>query len=650
MPTSEESGEPAGPAAGAALPAPPQDMTAGMAPGAPGEQVPGGPRGRGRQGLLGPVHLLEGLLVGLALTLMAVLPLLDMAARWAGTEGVPGARPLVQHLMLLVALLGAGLAAREGRLLALATPHLIRSAAFRRVSGIVSGTLLAAVCALLLRASLELVLIEREAGTPLALGIPVWVVQAVMPLGFLIIALRAVLRADRRPTGRVLAAAALLGGLWLAGGPAVAEQIPAWPAVLVLVAAAVLGLPIFAALAGVAAVLFLAQGIPLAALPAESYRLAVSPTLAAIPLFTLAGFILAEGGAARRLLRVFQTLFGWLPGGSAVVVVLIFAFFTVLTGGSGVTILALGGLALHALRADGYHDRFTVGLLTSSASLGLLLPPALPLILYGIVAQVSIEDLFIGGFVPGMLLIGMTVAWGVRQGVIQRIPRPAFRGRDALAAVAAAKWDLFLPVFVLVAIFGGFATLVEAAALTAAYAFVMQVFIHRDVSIRRDMPRVLTAAGVVLGGVLIILAAAMGLTSYLVDARVPMLAVEWVQQRVESPLMFLLLLNLLLLVVGCMMDIFSATVVIAPLIVPLGLAYGIDPVHLGIIFVANLELGYLTPPVGMNLFLASYRFERPLGEVMRSVLPLLAIFAVGVLLITYVPSLTLGLLELLGRR
>jgi C4-dicarboxylate transporter, DctM subunit len=592
----------------------------------------------------------EAAVAGAALVIMAVLPLADMVARWLGHDGLPGGRAIVQHLMLWVAMLGAGLAAAQGRLLALSTPQLIASQRVRRAAGIVTGTMLAGVCALLFRASLELVLIERQAGTPLALGLPVWVAQAVMPAGFLIIALRAVRRADDAWAGRMPAAAALLAGLWLAGGPAAAEHLPVLPAVLVVVGAAVLGLPIFATLAGVAAVMFLAEGIPLAALPAESYRLAVSPTLAAIPLFTLAGFLLAEGDAAHRLLRVFQSLFGWLPGGSAVVVVLIFAFFTVLTGGSGVTILALGGLALQALRADGYHDRFTIGILTSSASLGLLLPPALPLILYGIIAQVSIEDLFIGGIVPGLLLIGMTVAWGVRQGVVQRIPRHPFRPTEAVRAVAEAKWDLLLPVFILVAIFGGFATLVEAAALTAAYAFVMQVVIHRDIAITRDMPRVVGRAVVVLGGVLIILAAAMGLTSYLVDARIPMLAVGWVQERVHSTLLFLLLLNLLLLAVGCMMDIFSATVVIAPLLVPLGLAYGIDPVHLGIIFVANLELGYLTPPVGMNLFLASYRFERPIGEVMRSVLPLLAIFAIGVLLITYVPALTLGTLELFGRR
>jgi C4-dicarboxylate transporter, DctM subunit len=615
----------------------------------PADGVP--PPGRRRLGgLFGPVTAVEGLVVGLALVLMAVLPLLDMGARWVGAEGVPGARALVQHLMLWVTLLGAGLAAREGRLLALSTQQLIRSAAVRRVSHLVTSVFLATICGLLLRSSLDLVILEREAGMPLALGIPVWVAQIAMPLGFLIIGLRAVARADERLSGRVLAAVGLLAGLWVAGGPALVEQLSAWPAVLVLIAAAIVGLPIFAALAGVAAVFFLTQGIPLAALPAESYRLAVSPTLAAIPLFTLAGFILAEGGAARRLLRVFQALFGWMPGGSAVVVVLIFAFFTVLTGGSGVTILALGGLAMTAMRADGYGDRFTVGVLTASPSLGLLLPPAVPLILFGIVAQISIEDLFIGGLLPGILLIGMTVAYSMRQGLLQNIPRHAFRPGEAAAAVVAAKWELFVPVFILVAIFGGFATLVEAAALTVAYTFLVQVLIHHDISIHRDMPRVLVSAAVVLGGVLIILAAAMGLTSYLVDARVPMLAAEWVQQWVHSPLMFLLLLNLLLLLVGCMMDIFSATVVVAPLIIPLGLAYGIDPVHLGIIFVANLELGYLTPPVGMNLFLSSYRFDRPLGEVMRSVLPLLAIFAIGVLLITYVPWLTLGPLELLGRR
>jgi C4-dicarboxylate transporter, DctM subunit len=592
----------------------------------------------------------ERLLAGLALALMAVLPLLDMGSRWIAGTGVPAARPLVQHLMLWVALLGAGLATREGRLLALATPQLIRRPGTRRVLNVVTGMFLAAACALLFRSALALVAMEREAGTRLVLGIPVWVAQAIMPVGFAVIGLRAIVRTSDSVAGRALAALAGAAGLWLATGPAWLESVPAWPGVIAVIIMALLGLPIFAALGGVAALLFLSEGIPLAALPAESYRLAISPTLAAIPLFTLTGFLLAEGNAAGRLLRVFRALFGWLPGGTAVVMVLIFTFFTVLTGGSGVTILALGGLAFQTLRADGYRDGFTVGILTSSASLGLLLPPALPLILYGIVAQVSIEDLFIGGLVPGLLLIALTAGWGIREGLRSGAPRPPFQAREAAAAVRDAKWDLFLPVFILIAIFGGFATLVEAAALTVAYAFVMQTVIHRDIAVTRDLGRVLTGAAVVLGGVLIILAAAMGLTSYLVDARVPMAAVEWMQQRVHSPLVFLLLLNLLLLAVGCMMDIFSATVVVVPLLVPLGLAYGIDPVHLGIIFVANLELGYLTPPVGMNLFLAAYRFERPLGEVMRSVLPLLALFGAGVLLITYVPWLTMGLLEAMGRR
>jgi C4-dicarboxylate transporter, DctM subunit len=346
---------------------------------------------------------------------------------------------------------------------------------------------------------------------------------------------------------------------------------------------------------------------------------------------------------------VFRGLVGWLPGGTAVVTALLCAFFTVFTGGSGVTILALGGLLFVALEADGYRERFSLGLLTASGSLGLLFPPALPLILYGIVAQVPIENLFLGGILPGILLVGLIALWGLREGVRSKARRQAFSGREALAAIWHGKWELAIPVLVLVAIFSGIATLVEAAALTALYAFVAQVFIHRELSLRRDLPRVMSECVVLVGGVLIILGVAMSLSSYMVDAQIPMRILGWAKLHISSPLVFLLGLNLFLLVVGCLMDIFSAIAVVVPLIVPLGEAFGIDPIHLGIIFIANLELGYLTPPVGLNLFLASYRFERPLLVIWRSVLPPLAILAAGVLLITYVPWLTVGLLHWLGR-
>ena len=314
-----------------------------------------------------------------------------------------------------------------------------------------------------------------------------------------------------------------------------------------------------------------------------------------------------------------------------------------------IPILALGALLYQALQRESYSERFSLGLLTAGGSLGLLFPPALPLILYGIVARIPIEDLFLGGLVPGLLLVALVAAWGLREGIVGRAPRTAFVWREVRAALWGGKWELLLPVIVLAAIFGGFATIVEASALTVLYTFITQCFVQRDLSVRRDLPRVFHQCVVLVGGVLVVLGTAMGLSSYLVDAQVPTQLVEWTQTHVHSPIMFLLGLNLFLLVVGCLMDIFSAIVVVVPLIVPIGRAFGVDPVHLGIIFIANLELGYLTPPVGLNLFLASYRFERPLLVVARAALPMLAILGFGVLLITYVPWLTTGLLWLLGR-
>ena len=463
------------------------------------------------------------------------------------------------------------------------------------------------------------------------------------------IALRLVWKADERPVGRWVGALGLAGGIVLGQMPQLLEFRPVWPALGIVILATVLGGPIFAALGGAAAFLFMAEAVPLAAIPAETYRLAVSPTLPAIPLFTLTGFLLAEGKGSERLVAVFRSLFGWFPGGTAVVAAVVCAFFTVFTGGSGVTILALGGLLFHALSADGYRERFSLGLLTASGSLGLLLPPALPLILYGIVAQVPIKDLFLGGLFPGLLLVSLVAAWGVREGWITGAGRSKFSRSAVAKAVWKGKWELLLPVFLLLAIFSGLATLVEASALSALYALFVQRFVHKELTLGGDLPRVLRECTVLIGGVLIILGVAMGLTNYLVDAQIPAQLLEWVEAHIHSPLVFLLALNVFLLLVGCLMDIFSATVVVVPLIVPLGAAFGIDPIHLGIIFIANLELGYLTPPVGLNLFLASYRFERPLLQVYRAAIPMLIILGIGVALITYLPFLTTGIFSLLGR-
>ncbi len=595
----------------------------------------------------------EGGFVAALLALLALLPLFEIVARKLGT-GVPGVGPIVAHLTLWIGFLGAALAASEGKLLALATGTFLPDGRWRSAGRIGSSTVAVAVSALLFFAAVEFLKFEREGGTEMALGIPTWVAMLAMPVAFALITLRLWWKAGvgfklSDWIGRAAAAVGLGAGVYLAFSPEVLEFRSAWPGLLVIVVATILGAPIFTALGGAALLLFMIEAVPIAAVPVETYRLAVSPTLPAIPLFTLTGFLLAEGKSSERLVAVFRSFFGWIPGGTAVVTALVCAFFTVFTGGSGVTILALGGLLFPMLLAERYRESFSLGLLTASGSLGLLLPPALPLILYGIVAEVPIKDLFLGGIFPGLLLVGLIAAWGMREGLVTGAGRADFNRGAALKALKGAVWELLLPVFLLTAIFSGMATLVESAALSVFYAFLVQCVVYREVSILRDLPRVLRNCVVLVGGVLIILGVAMGLTNYLVDAQIPAQMVEWAQTHIDSPLVFLLALNVFLLIVGCLMDIFSATVVVVPLIVPLGAVFGIDPIHLGIIFIANLELGYLTPPVGLNLFLASYRFERPLLQVYRAAVPMLIILAIGVLLITYVPFLTTGIFSILGR-
>ncbi len=596
--------------------------------------------------LLGRV---ESAIASSALVLMVVLPLAEIVARPLLHRGIPGSGPFVQHFTLWVGFLGAAIAAREGRLLALATTTFLPEGRLRRAAEVAAAAVAAGIAALLARAGIGLVLVERGAGTVIALGVRVWVAQLVIPLAFALIALRLAWRAAPTWSGRAAASLGLVAGALIGQFPHWLEGRPAWPGVAAVLLGTALGGPIFALLGGIAVLMFMKDGVPIAAMPVETYRLAVHPTLAAIPLFTLTGFLLSEGHAAQRLLRVFRALVGWVPGGTAVVCAAVCAFFTAFTGGSGITILALGALLLKALQSDGYRERFSLGLLTSAGSLGLLFPPALPLILYGIVAQIPIENLFLGGLLPGILMVLLLAAWGVREGLTTGAGRASFAWSEARAALWGGKWELLLPVLVMTAFLSGRATLVEASALTALYAFVIECFVLRDLSPRRDLPRVLHQSVVLVGGVLVILGVAMGLTSYMVDAQVPEKLVTWTQAHVHSRGVFLLALNLFLLVVGCLMDIFSAIVVVVPLIVPIAAAFSVNPVHLGIIFIANLELGYLTPPVGLNLFLASYRFHKPILEVTRAALPMLAILGFGVLVITYWPALTTVLLAWMGR-
>ena len=410
--------------------------------------------------------------------------------------------------------------------------------------------------------------------------------------------------------------------------------------VVLIVILATLGLPLFTALGAGGLLAAHQSGLDPAVLIIELNRLAASPNLTAIPLFTLAGVILAAGGAPQRLIRLFNTLIGWLPGGVAGVALFACAFFTAFSGASGVTILALGGLLLPMLMSVGYRQRFSLGLLTSSGSIGLLFAPSLPVLLYGIVAGVNIDDLFLAGAVPGLLLLGLILLYCMAVGVRHDVPRQEFSTPALVDAIRAGAWDILLPVGVIWGIFGGFVTVSEAAAGTAAYVLILETVIHRSLSLRRQLVPILREASVLTGSILIILGVAMGLTNLLVDAQVPMQLLDWMRDNIDSQLKFLLLLNLVLLIVGAMMDIFSAIVVLTPLLLPLAQQFGVDPVHLGIILLANLEIGYCTPPVGINLFIASQRFQKPILSLFIATLPFLGIMLVWLAMVTYVPQMS----------
>ncbi|MCP4930419.1 MAG: TRAP transporter large permease subunit [Candidatus Marinimicrobia bacterium] len=571
---------------------------------------------------------------------LVLLPTIEVITRIFGTTGVVASPVLVQHLTLWIGFLGAVVAARRNKLLALTTEPLFVVNPTINWSKFIAKIATIFLVLTLAVGSWELIKVEMAYPVNIAPYLPRWVAQLVMPIGLFLIAVHLVKNGYKKWQNRgfLLVGVILLSQLnhfdYLRE-----STVFMWLSILIIILTLYKGAPIFVGMGGLAILFFWQDYTPLSAISAETYRIVVSPTLSTIPLFTLAGYILAESKASERLVRLFRALFGWIPGGTPIVLVLLCGFFTALTGGSGVTILALGGLLFPLLMKEGYSKHFSLGLITVAGSLGLLFPPSLPLIIYGVTAAVSVKAILLAGIIPGFLRLAMVGGWAVWQGEAQHVKRHQFNLSKIKESIIETKWEVMIPFLILFGIFGGFTTLVETAAMTVVYVLVIEVFVYKDLK-SKDLRRIILDCATLIGGVLIILGVAMGLTSYLVDAQIPFKLLAWVQTFISSKFVFLLMLNIFLLVVGCMMDIFSAIIIVVPLITPLGAYFGIDPVHLAIIFIANLELGFLTPPVGINLFLSAYRFDENMPTIYKSTLPFFMVMLLSVLAITYIPILS----------
>ena len=590
---------------------------------------------------LSKIKSFDQILTFLVFITLVTLPGIEVISRIFNSTGIVASSVLVQHLTLWVGFLGAVIATRRNKLLSLTTKPLFSTTKIIEWKNLVAKITSIFIVLLLAYGSWELVQVEMDFPVKIAPFISRWFAQLIMPVGFLFIAFFMIVNSFSKWKEKlaILIIITLLFLLFISAEPIQESIFFMWIAILILTLSLYAGAPIFIGLGGLAILFFWRDFTPISAIPAETYRIVVSPTLPTIPLFTFAGYLLAESNASIRLVNLFRSAFGWIPGGTPIVLVLLCGFFTALTGGSGVTILAIGGLFMPILIKEGYSKLFSLGLITVAGSLGLLFPPSLPLIIYGVTAGVSIKAVFLAGIVPGLVRLSMIGGWAIWQGKIQSVKKYPLSFKELKTSLWNAKWEAAIPLFIFFGIFGGYATLVETAAMTAIYIFIVEVLIHKDIK-WSNLYKITLDCASLIGGVLIILGVAMGLTSYLVDAQIPMHLLEWVKSTISSKLVFLLILNIFLLAVGCMMDIFSAIIIVVPLITPLGVYFGIDPVHLAIIFIANLELGFLTPPVGMNLFLSAYRFEEDMPTIYKSTLPFFIVMLISVLVITYLPFLS----------
>jgi C4-dicarboxylate transporter DctM subunit len=582
---------------------------------------------------------------------MTLIPLLEILLRPLFGKGIDNAPVLVQHLGLVLAMFGAVAAERNGHLTSLGSSlDNVKSPRFHTADQVFSKGSAAMICGILALASWRFVASEMDAAHILAYGIPVWWVQATMPLGFLLLGAKLGARSFSSKWLKLTWGILLPACGFLLAGEFDGSPLMLWPAVLWLLAVLFAGAPIFAVLGGFALALFWQDGLPLASIPLSHYQITVNPSLPALPLFTLAGLIFARTGAAQRLGAVFVALFGGGVTGTVVAAAILCSFFTAFTGGSGVTILALGGLLLPLLRNAGFPEQRSISLVTSASALGVLLAPSVPLIMYAIIARVPINSMFLAGLLPALVMVAFLLVFGgyLKRGSLETtgIAQAAhFDAPQAGSAIWNAKWEILAPFVAIGSLVSGLATPTESAALTAAYAILTQTLAHRELSLRVFFQS-LSDCAQIIGGVMLILGMALGLTNFLVDAGIPDAAIEWVQNVIPNKFVFLLVLNIFLFAAGALMEIFAAIVVLVPLLLPVALSYGIDPVHFGIIFIASMEMGFLCPPAGMNIYFASAMFGKPIRYVAISVLPALLAILLGTLTISWLPIIATGLPDL----
>ena len=592
-------------------------------------------------------NILNRVIDWLCLSLFFVLitfPIFQILSRYINFFSIPASQEIVQHMTLWIGFVGAVIAARSNKLLSIVREPVFKSLKKVSWSQFFVHIFSLSVVFVLSVSYLKMIQIGFQYPDFIAPYIPTWLAQSIIPFGLILIWYQMILTSSENFKYRLFVSTfstipTLVLYFWQFP---LANPIILWSLVIISIVLVAFGLPIFILLASLAIFFFLSEPSDwatnydlISTISDSAYRIVVSPTLAAIPIFTLAGYVLAESNISDRLIKFFKKTLGWLPGSTVLIVVILCTFFTALTGGSGVTILALGAILYPILVHDGYSKRFSLGIITTAGSLGLLFPPSLPAIIYSVTAGINPLELFKQALIPAIFLLCIMFFYG-----LYMLPKnkkiEKFNSKNAYNSAKVAKWELAIPLLIVLSLFSGFATLVESAALLVLYVLTIELYIFKDIAVK-DLPKIIIDCSTLVGGVLIILGFAMGFTGYLVDAQIPLKILNFVQGTISSKIIFLLALNILLLIIGCLMDVFSAIIVVVPLIAPLATYFGIDPFHLAIIFIANLELGYITPPVGMNLYLSSYRFEKDMSTIYAATLPFFFIRLIGVIFITYIP-------------